>query len=103
MLTFQCANPSAFAISAVSMMPWGSHGPSSRGGLAPVLTGGLAGSAGSGLGGFGRLRAPGSSRRRPVATSVAMVFEAGMLAVTVWRRLGIVMAIFLPPTLSEPA
>jgi O-antigen/teichoic acid export membrane protein len=32
-----------------------------------------------------------------VATAVGMVFEAAALSFTVWRRLGIVMAIFLPP------
>ncbi|TIS71329.1 MAG: lipopolysaccharide biosynthesis protein [Mesorhizobium sp.] len=31
-----------------------------------------------------------------IATSLAMVFEAGALSFTVWRKLGIVMAIFLP-------
>ncbi|TPJ78300.1 lipopolysaccharide biosynthesis protein [Mesorhizobium sp. B2-6-2] len=31
-----------------------------------------------------------------IATSLAMVFEAGALSFTVWRKLGIVMAIFVP-------
>ncbi|RUX91744.1 lipopolysaccharide biosynthesis protein, partial [Mesorhizobium sp. M2A.F.Ca.ET.040.01.1.1] len=31
-----------------------------------------------------------------MATSLAMVFEAGALSFTVWRKLGIVMAIFVP-------
>jgi hypothetical protein len=32
-----------------------------------------------------------------IATSAAMVFEAIALSLTVWRKLGIVMAVFLPP------
>lgn len=31
-----------------------------------------------------------------VATAFAMIFEAGALSFTVWRQLGIVMAIFVP-------
>ena len=31
-----------------------------------------------------------------IATSLAMIFEAGALSFTVWRKLGIVMAIFVP-------
>jgi O-antigen/teichoic acid export membrane protein len=31
-----------------------------------------------------------------IATSVAMIFEAGMLSFTVWRKLGITMVIFMP-------
>ena len=38
-----------------------------------------------------------------VATAVAMSFEALALSFTVWRRLGIVMAVFLPATLSKDA
>jgi O-antigen/teichoic acid export membrane protein len=33
-----------------------------------------------------------------IATAAAMVFEATALSFTVWRKLGIVMAIFLPPS-----
>lgn len=36
-----------------------------------------------------------------IATSVAMIFEAGVLAFTVWRKLGIAMAIFMPATRTE--
>lgn len=36
-----------------------------------------------------------------IATAAAMVFEAAALSFTVWRRLGIVMAIFLPPAARE--
>lgn len=35
-----------------------------------------------------------------LATSVAMMFEASMLAFVIWRKLGIVMAIFLPTSLG---
>jgi O-antigen/teichoic acid export membrane protein len=36
-----------------------------------------------------------------IATATAMVFEAAALSLTVWRQLGIVMAIFLPPAQIE--
>jgi len=36
-----------------------------------------------------------------IATAFAMIFEATALSFTVWRRLGIVMAIFVPATLSK--
>src|SRR6185312_4170013 len=36
-----------------------------------------------------------------VATAFAMIFEATALSFTVWRKLGIVMAIFVPATLSK--
>lgn len=35
-------------------------------------------------------------RGAALATAFAMIFEAGALSFTVWRRLGIVMAIFVP-------
>lgn len=36
-----------------------------------------------------------------IATSAAMIFEAGVLAFTVWRKLGIAMAIFVPVTRTQ--
>jgi O-antigen/teichoic acid export membrane protein len=36
-----------------------------------------------------------------IGTAVAMIFEAAALSFTVWRRLGIVMAIFLPYRVNE--
>ncbi|MGB3390827.1 MAG: oligosaccharide flippase family protein [Pseudaminobacter sp.] len=36
-----------------------------------------------------------------IATSVAMCFEAAVLAFTVWRKLGIAMAIFMPATRTQ--
>ncbi|RJG47080.1 MULTISPECIES: flippase [unclassified Mesorhizobium] len=36
-----------------------------------------------------------------IATAVAMIFEAGALSFTVWRKLGIVMAIFIPATAMQ--
>jgi O-antigen/teichoic acid export membrane protein len=36
-----------------------------------------------------------------IATSAAMVFEAIALSLTVWRKLGIVMAVFLPSPQTE--
>ena len=36
-----------------------------------------------------------------VATAFAMIFEATALSFTVWRKLGIVMAIFVPATLAK--
>jgi O-antigen/teichoic acid export membrane protein len=36
-----------------------------------------------------------------IATAFAMIFEATALSFTVWRKLGIVMAIFVPATLSK--
>jgi O-antigen/teichoic acid export membrane protein len=36
-----------------------------------------------------------------IATAAAMVFEAIALSFTVWRKLGIVMAFFLPPAHSH--
>lgn len=38
-----------------------------------------------------------------IATAAAMVFEAGALSFTVWRRLGIVMAIFIPAAQPQEA
>lgn len=38
-----------------------------------------------------------------IATSVAMLFEAAALSFTVWRKLGIVMAVFLPAGAREAA
>jgi O-antigen/teichoic acid export membrane protein len=37
-----------------------------------------------------------------VSTALAMVFEATALSLTVWRRLGIAMAIFIPARSSSP-
>lgn len=38
-----------------------------------------------------------------IATAAAMMFEAGALSFTVWRRLGIVMAIFVPVRQAQAA
>ncbi|MFC6488270.1 lipopolysaccharide biosynthesis protein [Nitratireductor sp. GCM10026969] len=38
-----------------------------------------------------------------LATTVAVLFEAAMLSLTVWRRLGIAMAVFLPATPRKEA
>ena len=38
-----------------------------------------------------------------VATAIAMVFEAAALSFTVWRKLGIVMAVFAPAPDSRKA
>ncbi|MBN9072152.1 MAG: lipopolysaccharide biosynthesis protein [Rhizobiales bacterium] len=37
-----------------------------------------------------------------IATAASMVFEAAALSFTVWRKLGIAMAIFIPATRQEP-
>ena len=38
-----------------------------------------------------------------IATTAAMVFEAAALSFTVWRKLGIVMAVFLPAAPAKEA
>ena len=38
-----------------------------------------------------------------IATSLAMIFEAGALSFTVWRKLGIAMAIFMPAAAGSEA
>ena len=38
-----------------------------------------------------------------IATAVSMIFEASALSFTVWRKLGIVMAIFIPTAAEKEA